>query len=200
MTSDSFFSEATMSLNNESIDLTQKDKNGNVILKDLKANLGSNNFSIKMPKDSYIPYLFYVQYQTYRPNNSEECKLVLNTKTANKKVKISETARVEIQIQNKSKQEVSNPIARIGIPGGLTPEPWQLKELTEKNIVDYYEILGNELVLYFRKLNSMEIRKVNIDLKAIIPGNYKAVASSAYLYYENEHRNWNSGLEIEVLK
>ncbi|PAM94545.1 hypothetical protein B4N84_11225 [Flavobacterium sp. IR1] len=200
MTSDSFFSEATMSLNNESIDLTQKDKNGNVILKDLKANLGSNNFSIKMRKDNYIPYLFYVQYQTYRPNNSEECKLVLNTKTANKKVKISETARIEIQIQNKSKQEVSNPIARIGIPGGLTPEPWQLKELTEKNIVDFYEILGNELVLYFRKLNSMEIRNVNIDLKAIIPGNYKAVASSAYLYYENEHRNWNSGLEIEVLK
>jgi uncharacterized protein YfaS (alpha-2-macroglobulin family) len=114
-------------------------------------------------------------------------------------VKISETARVEIEIQNKTAEQLSNPIARIGIPGGLTPEPWQLKELVEKNIVDYYEIFDSELVLYFRKLESKETRKVNIDLKAIIPGTYKGVASSVYLYYENEHKNWSSGLEIEVL-
>lgn len=125
--------------------------------------------------------------------------MILKTKSLTNKVKISETARVEIEIQNKTAEQLSNPIARIGIPGGLTPEPWQLKELVEKNIVDYYEIFDSELVLYFRKLESKETRKVNIDLKAIIPGTYKGVASSVYLYYENEHKNWSSGLEIEVL-
>ncbi|WP_255494199.1 hypothetical protein [Hufsiella ginkgonis] len=29
-------------------------------------------------------------------------------------------------------------VAKIGIPGGLSPQPWQLKELTEKNEVAYY--------------------------------------------------------------
>ncbi|MGE6355590.1 MG2 domain-containing protein [Flavobacterium sp. NPDC079362] len=196
---DEIIEDAVMNLNNESFRLVQKDNEGNVILKDLKINKGNNNFSIQIPEKSKIPYLFYVQYQTYKPNNSKECKLVLKTKILSNKVKTSETVRLEIEIENKSPGQVSNPIARIGIPGGSTPEPWQLKELIEKNVVDYYEIFGNELVLYFRKLNAKENRKVNIDLKAIVPGNYKAVASSAYLYYENEYKNWNQGLEVEVL-
>ncbi|PXY45916.1 TonB-dependent receptor plug domain-containing protein [Flavobacterium hydrophilum] len=191
--------DAMLNLNNQPIDVSQKEKDGNVILKNLNVNAGNNNFSIQIPDEASVPYLFYVQYQTYIPNNSNNCKLALKTKIANNAVKISETARVEIEIQNKSTLQLSNPIARIGIPGGLTPEPWQLKELVEKNIVDYYEIFDSELVLYFRKLDGRENRKVNIDLKAIIPGKYKGVASSVYLYYENENKNWNSGIEVEVV-
>ena len=190
---------ATMDLNNEPINLTQKDKEGNVILKELKVKEGTNNFSIQIQEESPIPYSFNVRYNTYIPNNAAACKLFLTTKAVTNKVKVSETARVEIEIQNKTTSEISNPIARIGIPGGLTPEPWQLKELVEKNAVDYYEIFDNELVFYFRKLNGKEIRKINVDFKAIVPGIYKGVASSAYLYYEKEHKNWNQGLEIEVL-
>ncbi|KFF06009.1 TonB-dependent receptor plug domain-containing protein [Flavobacterium reichenbachii] len=189
----------TLNLNQQPIGVSAKDKDGNVVLKNLNVNAGKNNFSIQIPAESSLPYLFYVQYQTYKPNNSKECKLILKTKSLANKVKISETARVEIEVQNNSNYQLSNPIARIGIPGGLTPEPWQLKELVEKNVVDYYEIFGSELVLYFRKLNPKETRKINIDLKAIVPGNYRAIASSAYLYYENEHKNWNQGIEIEVI-
>jgi len=197
--STTFSATATMKLNDQPIDLTQKDNNGNVILKNLKINSGKNNFDIKIDEQSLIPYLFYVQYQTFTPNNSKDCKIALKTKSLVNKIKISETARVEIEVQNKDKRQVSNPISRIGIPGGLTPEPWQLKELVEKNVIDYYEIFGNELVFYFRKLDANEIRKINIDFKGIVPGNYKGVASSAYLYYENEHKNWNSGIQIEVV-
>lgn len=190
---------ASMDLNKQPIDLTQKDKEGNVILKELKVKEGTNNFSIQIQEESLIPYSFNVRYNTYTPNNAAECKLHLTTKAVINKVKVSETVRVEIEIQNKSAGEISNPIARIGIPGGLTPEPWQLKELVEKNAVDYYEIFDNELVFYFRKLNGKEVRKINVDFKAIVPGSYKGVASSAYLYYEKEHRNWNQGLQVEVL-
>jgi TonB-dependent SusC/RagA subfamily outer membrane receptor len=194
-----FVANASMILNDQKIDLAQKDNNGNVILKNLKINPGKNDFSIQISAETSIPYLFYVQYQTYTPNNSKECKIVLKTKSLARKVKASEIARLEIEVQNKDNRQVSNPIARIGIPGGLTPEPWQLKELVEKNAIDYYEIFGNELVFYFRKLNANETRKINIDLKAIVPGNYQGVASSAYLYYENEHKNWNQGIQIEVI-
>ncbi|WP_291152766.1 TonB-dependent receptor plug domain-containing protein [Flavobacterium sp. UBA7680] len=194
-----FLDKASLNLNNQTADLTHTDKNGDVTLQNLKINSGNNNFSIQIPADTSIPYLFYVKYYTFKPNNSKDCKLILRTKTEQNKVKISETARIEIEVQNNSTKQVSNPIARIGIPGGLTPEPWQLKELIDKNIVDYYEIFGNELVFYFRKLEAKETRKVNIDLKAIVPGKYKGIASSVYLYYENEHKNWNQGLEIEVL-
>ncbi|MBE8723788.1 TonB-dependent receptor plug domain-containing protein [Flavobacterium hungaricum] len=188
-----------VSLNKEDIPANSKDKDGNVVLKDLKINNAANNFAVNIPDGSFIPYYLAVNYQSYKPNNSKDCRLLLTTKATAEKVKLSETARVEITVQNNNAFQVSNPIARIGIPGGFTPEPWQLKELMDKNVVDYYEIFGSELVLYFRKLDAKESRKVNIDLKAIIPGKYKGIASCAYLYYENEHRNWNSGIELEVL-
>lgn len=194
-----FSQNASINLNNEPIDLSKKDKNGNVILENLKVNIGKNNFSTQIPVDIQIPYLFYVKYNTYTPNNSKECKLSLKTNTSGNKVKISETLRLEVEIQNKNTEQISNPIVRIGIPGGLTPEPWQLKLLVEKNSIDYYEIFESELVFYFRKLDAKETKKINIDLKAIIPGKYKGVASSAYLYYENDHKNWNQGIEIEVI-
>ncbi|WP_289666102.1 TonB-dependent receptor plug domain-containing protein [Flavobacterium panacagri] len=191
--------QAVMSFNDETMDLSQKDKSGNLALNDLKIKEGKNKFDIQIQEDNIIPYTLQIQYNTYTPINSKECKLSLKTNVLQNKVKISETLRVQIEVENKTAKEVSNPIARIGIPGGLTPEPWQLKELVEKNAVDYYEIFGNELVFYFRKLNARETRKINVDFKAIVPGDYKGIASSAYLYYEKEHKNWNKGLEIEVL-
>lgn len=78
--------------------------------------------------------------------------------------------------------------------------PVQLKELVEKEVIAYYEMFGSELVLYFRRFEAGETRKINIDLKAQVPGNYKGVASSAYLYYDNENKNWNNGLQVQVME
>jgi TonB-dependent SusC/RagA subfamily outer membrane receptor len=55
----------TLNLNNQQINISQKDKDGNVVLKHLNVNAGTNNFSIEIPAESSVPYLFYVQYQTY---------------------------------------------------------------------------------------------------------------------------------------
>ena len=44
-----------------------------------------------------------------------------------------------------------------------------------------------------------EIKLINFDLKAEIPGIYEAPASSAYLYYTNEFKSW-SALEIHGIR
>lgn len=113
-------------------------------------------------------------------------------------IKVSETARIEVEVTNKTKAVVQNPLVRIGLSGGVSPEPRQLKELMDKKVVDYYEIFESELVLYFREIGPAENRRINIDVKAQIPGNYVGIASSAYLYYNNEHKNWNNGLALEI--
>jgi len=159
---------------------------------------GKNSFSVIIEEGRMVPFLFYVDHMSYVPNNSPECLLELKTSLSTAKVKISETARMHAEVTNASRNVVNNPLVRIGIPGGMSPEPWQLKELVEKEVVDYYEIFGSELVLYFRQMGPKETRKINIDLKAQVPGQYLGIASSAYLYYNNEHKNWNSGLAVEV--
>jgi hypothetical protein len=148
-----------------------------------------------------LPYTFSVNYNTLLPTSSEKCDVGLETSISTKKVKAGETVRLSTILTNK-KQEDGLPmtIAIIGIPGGLTAQPWQLKEFQEKKIVDYYEVIGNNVVYYYRQMKPGEKKEIHLDLKADIPGIYTGAASSAYLYYTNEFKSWVNGEKIKIKK
>lgn len=188
-------------VNNVAVNTSSLDDGGNISVNTTdNVNAGANSVSVNIEDGKQVPYLFYVSYSSYQPENSPTCQLSLKTTLTQTKIKVSETTRLEAQVTNNTNAPVANPLVRIGIPGGTSPEIWQLKELVDKNVIAYYEIFGSELVLYFRSLNARENRNINIDLKAQIPGIYKGIASSAYLYYSNEHKNWNPGLLVEVVE
>ncbi len=42
------------------------------------------------------------------------------------------------------------------------------------------------------------IQIVNLDLKAEVPGTFTGAASSAYLYYTNEFKDWIAGNSITI--
>ena len=88
--------------------------------------------------------------------------------------------------------------AVIGIPAGLSLQPWQLKELQEKQAFDFYETMNGNLILYYREMAPGAIQNVNLDLKAEIPGTFTGSASSAYLYYTNEFKDWVPGNSITI--
>jgi len=113
---------------------------------------------------------------------------------------VGETVRLSTTITNKTDKGLPSTIAIIGIPAGLTAQPWQLKELQEKNIVDYYEVIGNNVVVYYRGMAPNEEKEINLDLKADMPGEYDAPASSAYLYYTNEFKSWDAVDRIKIKK
>ncbi|MGK0365429.1 MAG: putative repeat protein (TIGR01451 family) [Saprospiraceae bacterium] len=148
--------------------------------------------------EAVLPFDFSVKYATTLPPSSPKCAVELTTKLNTAEVSVGETVRYIAEIQNVTNEDVANPIAVIGIPAGLTLQPWQLKKLEEQNLCDYYELKGNYLVLYYRGLTAGEKRTINLDLKADIAGSFVAPASVAYLYYENEHRNWVRSAEIRV--
>jgi hypothetical protein len=89
-------------------------------------------------------------------------------------------------------------MAIIGIPAGCSVQPWQLKEMQDKKLIDYYEISGNHLNIYYRQMAPDEIKLLNFDLKAEVPGKYLSPASSAYLYYTNEFKVWQSLPVLEI--
>jgi uncharacterized protein YfaS (alpha-2-macroglobulin family) len=89
-------------------------------------------------------------------------------------------------------------IAKIGIPAGLSAQPWQLKEIMEKNKAAYYEIFDNYVVFYWMGFAPNETKTISLDLKAEVPGSYRAKASNVYLYYTPEYKHWNEGTIIEV--
>ncbi|MBI4930922.1 MAG: hypothetical protein HY841_09185 [Bacteroidetes bacterium] len=147
-----------------------------------------------------LPHSVAVSWSTSLPNSDTECKVDLQTKLASKSANQGETIRLTAEIKNKTSDELPSPIAIIGIPAGLSLQPWQLKEMQEKKMFDYYEVIGSNLILYYRGMGPKEEKVINLDLKADIPGEYEAPASSAYLYYTNEYKTWDAGGKVVVKK
>ncbi len=147
-----------------------------------------------------LPYSLAVSYNTTLPQSSEECTLLMETSLINHKVKVGETVRFKAKIINTTENAIPCTMAIIGIPAGTSLQPWQLKELRDKNNFAFYEINGNKLVIYYRGMTANETKEINLDLKAEIPGEFEAAASSSYLYYTNEHKNWVSGESIKIYR
>jgi hypothetical protein len=146
-----------------------------------------------------LPYSVAVNYHTSLPAANPECVVDLETKLSATSVKMGETLRLSATLKNKTDKGQPMTMAIIGLPAGLSAQPWQLKELQEKKIVDFYEVIGNNVVCYYRQMTPGETRNINLDLKADIPGRYTAPASSAYLYYTAEHKDWTALPEVQIL-
>lgn len=147
-----------------------------------------------------LPYSVAVSWNTSMPNSNKECVVNLETKYATKTANVGETVRLTATITNKKDGEIPSTMAIIGIPAGFTVQPWQLKELQEKKIFDYYEILGNNIAIYYRGMAPKDVKEIGLDLKAEMPGEYDAPASSAYLYYTNEFKTWTGADKLVIKK
>jgi hypothetical protein len=95
-------------------------------------------------------------------------------------------------------KDAPTPIAIIGIPAGLEVRHDQLKELVGADRISAYEVIGREVILYWRALKAGEKRIIPISLIAAIPGTYTGPASRAYLYYTDEHKHWEKGVSVKV--
>jgi hypothetical protein len=147
-----------------------------------------------------LPYSVAVNYSTTLPNSNSECAIGLTTKLSTTTAMVGETVRLTSVITNRKKEDVPSTMAIIGIPAGFTVQPWQLKEMQEKKVFDYYEIKGNNLAIYYRGMQASSVKEINLDLKAEIPGEYDAPASSAYLYYTNEFKTWSAVDKVTIKK
>jgi hypothetical protein len=145
-----------------------------------------------------LPYSLGVSYHTWKPASSEACKVDLKTETAASAVKVGQTLRITTVLRNKTQEGLPMTMAVVGLPAGLSPQPWQLKELQEKKTVDFYEVSGSSVVFYYRQMKPGEEKTIQLDCKAEIPGRYTAPASRAYLYYTNEDKVWTSLTPINV--
>ena len=109
-----------------------------------------------------------------------------------------EATEVNVTVTNRTSQGVPTPIALIGLPGGLEPRHDQLKELVKKGTIDAYEVLGREIVLYWRGMEPNAKVRVPLSVVAAVPGTYTGPASRAYLYYGDEDKVWVEGMKIDI--
>jgi hypothetical protein len=147
-----------------------------------------------------LPYSVAVSWNTSLPNSNKECTVDLKTKLAERSANVGETVRLTATVTNKKNEGIPSTMVLLGIPAGFSVQPWQLKEMQEKHVFDYYEISGNTIAIYYRGMAPSSVKEINLDLKAEMPGEYDAPASSAYLYYTNEFKTWSSTEKITIKK
>ena len=134
----------------------------------------------------------------YLPESNAACLLNMQTTLNKTIVPLGETVRMDVSLTNKASIKVATPMVVVNIPSGLSLQSWQLKELKEKQQFDYYETEGNQLRLYFYGFAANEQRKISLDLKTEVKGDYRAQASSAYLYYNDNERQYVEGTHITI--
>lgn len=172
---------------------------------------GKNSVQVRFSgTDTPLPCDLTVAYNTRQPHSSPDCLLDFSTKLATGapiyqstnspiyQTKTGETVRLTTTLANRSDAPVANPIAIVGIPAGLSVQPWQVKEMQEKTLFDFYEIKDGYVIFYFRELDGKEVKTIHLDLKADLPGTYEAPASSAYLYYSNDAVVWSKPERVVV--
>ena len=162
-------------------------------------NEGQNKleFTYSILKDP-LPFTIGIDYFTSLPPSDPNCKLSLTTKLGTSKVKLGKPVQMEIQLKNKTAEGLPMNMACVSIPGGCVVSPVQFRELMEARKVDFYEVKGNDVFLYYRQMAPSETRNIILTLTPVIKGKYQSSASSTYMYYTAEKKDWAAGLELEI--
>lgn len=158
-----------------------------------------NKFAVRYNSKEGIPYTFRCDYFTDKPPTSENALLKFETALSTHHARTGTTVRMTLNVTNTSSNEQGMAIVKVGIPGGLSMQPWQLKELVDKNRIAYYEIFDNYLVFYWRGMYAKETKKIALDLKVDVPGSYQGKAGAGYFYYQPEDKYWQAGETVEII-
>jgi uncharacterized protein YfaS (alpha-2-macroglobulin family) len=159
---------------------------------------GEHRIELKMEGGAEMPYALTVRYHAVTPQSAKQTKVALKTRLSTGTVAEGETLEAFATVTNLSPEQLPTVVAIVGLPGGLEPRHDQLKELVKKGAVDAYEVLGRDVVLYWRGMEKGQVREVPLSLVAAVPGRYVGPASRAYEYYTDELKNWQEGLAVTV--
>jgi len=146
-----------------------------------------------------LPFDIEIKYASLQPRNTAQCALALQTDLSKSTVKKGETVRLSALITNNTNQPAAYPMLVVGIPAGLSLQPWQLKKLMDEHRCDFYELWDGKAVFHFEQLPANAARNIDLDLRADIAGTFEAPASQAFLYYQNDQRVWSKPNRLTVM-
>jgi hypothetical protein len=173
---------------------------GALVLPDFASGLaaGEHNIEVVMTDGSEMPASFLIRYYSDQPADAPQCKLKLTVSLKNPALKEGAITEALVEVTNTSPEAAPMSLAVIGLPGGMEPRHDQLKELVKSGKVAAYEVMGRNIVLYWRGLKPAEKVGLSLSLLAAIPGTYEGPASRVYQYYLDEFKMWVPGLKVEI--
>jgi alpha-2-macroglobulin-like protein len=176
------------------------DTQGAIVMPEFGRELGAGKHSVvlRMEDGSSMPFSMGVKYYSTLPDSSAQTRIGIEVSLKDRQMQEGGITEARVSIANKSDQPIPTPVAIVGIPGGLEVRHDQLKELVKSGRIDAYEVIGREVILYWRYIKPNDKFDLPLSLIAAVPGNYTGPASRAYLYYTDEFKNWSPGLKVTI--
>jgi len=145
-----------------------------------------------------IQYSLEVDWSSELPRSAASRRVDVQTTLADAVVGMGHTTRMTATLSNRTDEVVPDPIARIGLPAGLVPQTWQLKQLQDRGVIAHFETRPREVTLYWDGIKPDETHEIALDLVAEVPGTFTAPASSAYPYYDDQAKAWVAGTKVQI--
>lgn len=159
---------------------------------------GEHTIELAMADGSSMPFAMNVEFFARKPDSSDAATMALDVKLSETKLTEGGITEALVEVTNTDKEIATNPMAIIGVPGGLEVRHDQLKELVSAGRIATYEVIGRDVILYWREIKAGETIKLPVSLVAAVPGHFTGPASRAYLYYADEDKTWVDGLEVTI--
>jgi len=167
---------------------------------------GENILRLEVTGKNIFPATISWTYNTLKPVGEAKLPLGIETKLSAEKANEGDTLQLKLKVRNNEKKGQGMAVAVVGLPAGLSlPEDFkQLKlmclvpEDGSRSSLSAFEVLGRELVLYWRDLAPEQNIELNLDLISRVPGIYSGQASRAYLYYNPELKHWVEPLRVAI--
>lgn len=154
--------------------------------------------SVEGGGDSPLPWAGDVTYHAEQPADDPDTATTITTRLRQDTVVEGRTVALDVTVANRTDRELPTPIAIVGLPAGLELPTKVLEDLQAQGAFAFWELLGRELVLYWRKLDPGQQCALTLDLTARVPGTSTGPASRTYLYYTPEQKRWAEPLRIAV--
>lgn len=167
---------------------------------------GDNTLRLELSGGNSFPVTIGWTYNTLKPASEGLPPLNLQAALASRDVSEGAAVQLKVRLENSAEKGKGMATAILGIPAGLSiPEDFkQLKDLCRvpedgsRPRLAAFEVLGRELVLYWRDLAPREVVELNLDLIARVPGEYAGQASRAYLYYDGAKKHWIEPMRVKI--
>jgi hypothetical protein len=160
---------------------------------------GKNVIEVTLDSTEPLPYSALIEWGSRVPASDPATAVRIATRLGKPAARLGESVHLDVQVSNATDHGVPMTLARVGLPGGLTFQTWQLQELRDKHLIDFYETRPREVILYFRALAPRAVKDVPLELMATVPGSFTSPASHAYLYYTNEHQHWVAPSTVTIV-
>lgn len=154
----------------------------------LNIDIEKGNAYYEVVEEYYIPF-----EKVDTSNDKIEVKV-----DGNFELNVNDILKSNVQLINKSGNNIENGMVTVSIPQGFTVVEESLSKLESKGIIEKYEMTYNKVNIYLRKFDTNQIVNLEVNFRASYPVEITGMDVRAYDYYNPEIEGKTMPVEIKV--